>query len=221
MRHLPLVALTALALAGCAAPIPRSYVLKSEQPVDASGTIAVVDARPAEDKLMRVEEDPSFLIIKYGDGDFSVDRIELLRLRLQKEFARSPKQISVEISRFASTVSRQSLGMSMGGPVRSHTTWIVAKPDGTIPASYVAGSVMGNVIGQAMVNSEWFRSQPSTRASLSTLIQGSVNGVSFLGNDSDNVNAGDLADAMPRVIEGAVQAAVRDIKRKLAATEGG
>ncbi|HET7763509.1 MAG TPA: hypothetical protein VFK92_00280, partial [Burkholderiales bacterium] len=91
-------------------------------------------------------------------------------------------------------------------------------PGGSMPAGYAAGNVAGNAIGQAMINSDWFRSQPSSRASLSTLIQGTVNGVPFLGNDSGNVKVSELNESMPKVVDTAIQNAIRDIKRKITAT---
>jgi hypothetical protein len=219
-RYLLLVAFVHTFILGCAASIPQSYILKKEQSAGVESSVTVVDVRRPEDKLMQVQEDPSILIVHYGDGDFSADRIELLRYRLQKELGQSGKPVRVEVSRFSSSVSRTSIGMSMGsGPVRPGTYWIVTRPDGAIPASYAGASVAGNAIATAAINSEWFRGLPSTRASLSVLIQGEVDGVAFLGNDSDNVKAGELAEAMPRVIDGAIRAAVRDIKRKIDASK--
>jgi len=183
--------------------------------------VEIVDTRSPIDKVMSVDEGPTMLIIKYGDSDFSADRMEILSTRLRKELASASKEIKVEISRFSTIVSRGTIGTpGSPGTVRPQTTWVVTKPDGSIPASYAVGSAAGNVIGTAVINSDWFKSQPSSRAGLTTLIQGTVNGAAFLGNDSANVKVGEVSEAMPRVIDTAIQTAIRDIKRRIAAADG-
>jgi hypothetical protein len=209
--------LTGSIIAGCGS-IPRSYELAKEEPFAGKSSVSVVDTRAPIDRVMSVDEGPT-LIIKYGDSDFSPDRIEIFRSRLQKELAAGQKEIKVEISRFSTTVGRGTLGTPGGPTMQPQTTWVVKKPDGSIPASYAAGSAAGNAIGTAVINSDWFKSQPSSRASLSTLIQGTVNGVAFLGNDSANVKVSEVGETMPKVIDTAIQTAIRDIKRRVAAAD--
>ena len=202
-----------LAAGGCAS-IPESYVLPKEDFTGTEPSIVVADMRPEVEKVMRVEESPHLFIIRYGDSNFSANRIEMLRMRIQKELGLNHKNVRIEVTRFESTVSRPSIGIG-GGPTRPQTTYIVTKPDGSIPGHYAAGSAFGNALGTMVINSDWFRSTPSTFTYPSTMIQGTVNGVSFLGNNNASVKAYDLSEGMPKVIDEAILTAIRNIKRQL------
>jgi len=202
---------------GCAS-IPESYVLPKEDLTAAEPSIVVTDMRPEHEKVMRVEESSQLFIIRYGDSNFSANRIEMLRMRLQKEPGLNHKNVKIEVTRFESTVSRSSIGIG-GGPMRPQATYIVTKPDGSIPGNYAVGSAIGNVLGTMVINSEWFRSTPSTFTYPSTMIQGTVNGMSFLGNNNAGVKAYDLSEGLPKVIDEAILAAIRSIKRQLGSIE--
>ena len=69
--------------------------------------------------------------------------------------------------------------------------------------------------GALAPGADWMDVPPSVPASVSTVIQGTVNELPFAGTYNSPAVPAELALAMPRAIDGAMEAAVRDVEVKL------